>query len=64
MRIVSIDHYEADDSVHVFINGYAINKAEATVHTAVAIAKAIGQDEVPLTTYCKVGPPRRTAITV
>jgi hypothetical protein len=64
MSLVTIDYYEADDSVHVFVAGYAINKADATVHAAVAIAKAAGQAEVPITTYCKAGPPQRTAITV
>lgn len=64
MSIVQVDYYEDKDSVHVFVSGHALHPAESTIHAAVDIAKAVGQRDIPLTTYKANGRPERRLIPI
>lgn len=50
-NIVRIDFHKNQDLVIVFVNGYAINRNECNITTAINIARAIGQESIPMTTY-------------
>lgn len=54
------DYYEADQSIHVFVNGYALTPEESTIPIAEKIAKAAGQSFLPIHTYKISGPPTHT----